>query len=201
MTRTEKIILTGIFLIGIIGLALNFAPSEISLESGIEGKGSILSDNEFSDVFFIDINKAEQKDLESLKGIGSAKAKSIIEYREKNGPFFSVEDIKNVSGIGDVIFENNIERLIISEIPERKNSFPTQSGADVVAEYYSSNLININTAGEKDLEGLPGIGVVKARAIVDFRVSNGLFKSKEEIMKVKGIGEKTFESIKDLIYF
>jgi len=201
MTRTEKIILPVIFFIGIIGLALNFVPSEMPVESGIEGKESILSDKDYSEVFFIDINKAEQKELESLKGIGSAKAKSIIDYREKNGPFFSVEEIKNVSGIGDAIFENNVERLIISEIPERKNSIPTQTVAGAVTEYYSTDLININTAGEKDLERLPGVGFVKAKAIVDFRVLNGLFKSKEEIMKVKGIGEKTFDSIKDLIYF
>lgn len=48
----------------------------------------------------IDINTASQAELESLQGIGPAKAKAIVEYREKNGSFASVDDLKKVGGIG-----------------------------------------------------------------------------------------------------
>ncbi len=48
----------------------------------------------------VDINTATQAELEALQGIGPAKAKAIIEYREKNGSFASIEGLTAVSGIG-----------------------------------------------------------------------------------------------------
>lgn len=48
----------------------------------------------------VNINTASQTELESLQGIGPAKAKAIIEYREKNGSFASIDDLGKVSGIG-----------------------------------------------------------------------------------------------------
>ncbi|MBF8419037.1 helix-hairpin-helix domain-containing protein [Heyndrickxia coagulans] len=59
----------------------------------------------------VNINTADQTQLETLPGIGPSKAAAIIEYREKNGPFQKPEDLKNVSGIGDQTFakiENSI---------------------------------------------------------------------------------------------
>ncbi len=60
-------------------------------------------------------------------------------------------------------------------------------------------LININTATEAQLVKLPGIGPKKARRIVETRKRLGGFKRVEDIMKVKGIGEKTFQRIRKLI--
>ena len=53
----------------------------------------------------ININTATEEELKNIKGIGESKAKSIIEYRTKNGNFKSIEDIKNVEGIGDTLYE------------------------------------------------------------------------------------------------
>lgn len=59
--------------------------------------------------------------------------------------------------------------------------------------------VNINTATEKQLAYLPRVGDVVAKRIVEHRDKNGRFKSPEELMLVKGIGEKTFEMLKPYI--
>jgi competence protein ComEA len=59
--------------------------------------------------------------------------------------------------------------------------------------------ININTATASELDRLPGVGPAIAQRIIDYRTANGLFKTPEDIMKVKGIGPATFAKIKDLI--
>lgn len=63
----------------------------------------------------------------------------------------------------------------------------------------SGSLININTADEKELQNIRGIGPVIAGRIVEYREQNGGFKSIDEIKKVRGIGNKTFEKMRDAI--
>lgn len=60
--------------------------------------------------------------------------------------------------------------------------------------------IDLNTASPEELETLPGIGPVKARAIVDYREQAGGFGSVAQVMEVTGIGPATYESIRDLVY-
>jgi competence protein ComEA len=59
--------------------------------------------------------------------------------------------------------------------------------------------IDINRAEVWLLEALPGIGETRAQAIVDYRNENGPFKRIEDLLKVSGIGEGTFDKIKDYI--
>jgi len=60
-------------------------------------------------------------------------------------------------------------------------------------------LVNLNTATAADLAKLPGIGPAVAARIVEYRQKNGSFKKIEELMNVKGIGEKTFLKLKPLV--
>jgi competence protein ComEA len=61
----------------------------------------------------------------------------------------------------------------------------------------SGDKVNINTAGVDELVALPGIGKAYAERIVEYRQKNGPFKRIEDILNVRGIGEKTFERIRD----
>lgn len=61
----------------------------------------------------ININTASAEELTALNGVGEAKAQAIIEYREENGYFSSIEEITNVSGIGEKTFEKNKDLITV----------------------------------------------------------------------------------------
>jgi len=62
-----------------------------------------------------------------------------------------------------------------------------------------SDKININTAGVDQLKKLPRIGEKMANRVIDYRKKNGKFKKLEDLMKVRGIGEKTFKGFEGMI--
>ncbi|MBP3038935.1 helix-hairpin-helix domain-containing protein [Bacillaceae bacterium Marseille-Q3522] len=61
----------------------------------------------------VNINKADEQELQTLTGIGPSKAAAIIEYRETNGPFKTVEALQEVSGIGGKTFEKIKEEITV----------------------------------------------------------------------------------------
>lgn len=84
------------------------------------------------------------------------------------------------------------KKIIIQEV--QKNSPTTKNKSSSNTE-----LININTNDENELQKIRGVGPAIAKRILDFREQNGDFEKIEDIKKVRGIGEKTFEKIKDSI--
>jgi comEA protein len=97
----------------------------------------------------------------------------------------------------------NARRDSIEKILETGESFQSPDTSDYPANSQNPQLqnpiININTADKNELTKLPRIGPTIAQRIIDYRNLNGKFASKEDIQKVKGIGEKTFDKLKDLI--
>ena len=83
-------------------------PSVIYINENDKISSENLDDNESNrNLNKININTATVEELsENLSGVGKSIAKRIVEYREHNGEFTNIEDIKNVSGIGDKMFES-----------------------------------------------------------------------------------------------
>lgn len=70
----------------------------------------------------VNLNTASQTELESVKGIGPAKAKAILAHRDKNGPFATVDDLKKVKGFGDAsVARLKGELTVGGESPARKS--------------------------------------------------------------------------------
>jgi len=74
---------------------------------------------------------------------------------------------------------------------------PPTAAAPAAGATATEGRININTASAEELTALPGIGPSYAQRIVEHREKNGPFKKVEDLLNVRGIGEKTFEKIRD----
>jgi competence protein ComEA len=92
------------------------------------------------------------------------------------------------------------EQSKAGEVSPASVSFaPDQSSAAATPKRPHKNLLNLNQATERDLDGLPGIGARLAERIVAYRQSVGAFHSLDELRQVKGIGSKKFERIRPLV--
>lgn len=101
ITKTEWILLglTGVFLCGL--LMLWFQDRAQLRESGIVTEISIPQEEILPDLSPLDLNTATAEELAQLPGIGEELARRIVEYRESSGPFETLEQLMEVSGIGE----------------------------------------------------------------------------------------------------
>ena len=86
--------------------------------------------------------------------------------------------------------------IVVPKVGEEATEIP----AGVTSKEASKEgKVNINTATVEELKTLKGVGEKKAEAIIEYRKKNGSFKTKEDLMKVRGIGKKLFESFQERI--
>ncbi|HPQ20027.1 MAG TPA: ComEA family DNA-binding protein [bacterium] len=164
----------------------------------------------------INLNLATEEDLVKVEGIGPGTAKKIIKYREEHKKFKSVEELREVPGIGQKKFEQISKYLTVTrggltkedylkrkdraeKEKEKKEKIKESSGLSEKKKSKKGDKININNATVEELTTLPKIGPSAAKRIIEYRKENGRFRRIEDIMNVPGIGIATFERIKDEI--
>ncbi len=97
----------------IVSLVSGFEDSSLDLNDVYVSKEDSSKTNEILIDTPININTADVELLQKLKNIGVKRAQAIVDYREKNGIFQKIEDIMNVSGIGEKIFESIKDNITV----------------------------------------------------------------------------------------
>lgn len=123
----------------------------------------------------IDVDRAGAAELSRLPGIGPALANRIVADRQSHGAFGSIAGLRRVRGLGPSLLDRLRGHLSFGGVPAEAQitSLP--------------DAIDLNLATVADLVGLPGIGPVRARAIVAFRDSVGPFRQLADLKRVPGI--------------
>ena len=86
--------------------------------------------------------------------------------------------------------------IVVPKVGEEAGEIPE---GETRKEATKEGKVNINTATVEELKTLKGVGEKKAEAIIEYRKKNGSFQTKEDLMKVRGIGKKLFESFQERI--
>lgn len=186
------------------------------------GRNDLKSSSE--DIFIDDEIKDKSYDLPSnVSNDSNSLSQSISNFKEivveikgevKNPNIYKlnensiIEDLINKAGglteFADISKINRAEKLqdhIAIVIPNKNdpNSQNTLSSSVSASSTQGNSLVNLNTATDIELQSLPGVGPSKAKSIIEYREKNGGFKSIDEIKNIKGIGESSFEKLKDKI--
>ena len=122
-----------------------------------------------------------------------AEGKRLYEVIELAGGLTKEADTTQINQ-AEILYDG--QKILIPEIVEYDSS---SGNAGLSAAITSDGRVNINLADSSELQEIPGVGPATAEKIIRYRESNGRFVIIEDIKNVDGIGDKTFEKIKDMI--
>ena len=131
----------------------------------------------------IDLNQCEATALEAIPGVGTSLADAIVADRMSNGPFYGVDDLLRVRGVGPAGLETIVPFVTVGDVGPRPPRRP----------------LDLNQVTADELERLPGIGPVTAARIIVDREDNGPYGSVDALQRVKGVGPKTVERLRDRV--
>jgi competence protein ComEA len=170
----------------------NMVPQEIK-----EEKDSPQPQDQIQETISIIVDVKGQVKLPGV--YSSRQGERVIDVINRAGGLTEIADESQVN------FAQHVEDAMVIYIPakgEEGMALPAGSiGNFSEAAGGSSNQgkINLNKADVNELQNLPGIGPSKAAAILEYRETNGQFRNVEDLKNISGIGDKTFDKLKDLI--
>jgi competence protein ComEA len=159
----------------------------------------------------LDLNRATKAELRLIPGIGDALAQRIVAHRQRIGAFRSVDELRQVAGIGPKTLERIRHQLFVT--PEESlvsdddgDAMPIETKAHTIpkAPTASKKLaelkepINVNRATQAELQKLPSIGPKLSQRFLDERAKSA-FKSVDELRRVPGIGVKTLDKVRPFV--
>jgi competence ComEA-like helix-hairpin-helix protein len=193
MPPAERRALILLFTLAVLGHAARLvlsrpgsAPGEIELVQALPG-GSPLAHKDSTIALArplepgerIDVDRAGTQEVGRLPRVGPGLAKRIVADREASGPFGSLDGLDRVPGIGAAVLEAVRDHVRFSGVAA--NTVSSSAAAT------STGMVSLNRATAKELEALPGIGPLRAEAIVRDRERNGAFASVDALTRIPGI--------------
>lgn len=149
-------------------------------------------------------NSTPEKVFVDIKG--AVKYPGVYELTSENRIIDVIEMAGGYTKEADAQFINHAQKLqdemaiFVPTIGEMVEDIQPESFISVnTSNHLSEDVVNINLASEAELATLPGVGPSKARAIISYRDENGRFQTIEDLKNVSGIGDKTFEKLKEFI--
>jgi competence ComEA-like helix-hairpin-helix protein len=158
----------------------------------------------------VDLNRAGADEIGRLPSVGPATAKALVRARLENGPFGSLDDVEALPRVGPALIAAIRDHVFLTDTARarrraesavgnrgpayaRSPDPPARRQQVLVIENRErggptkSPLVDLNHASEAELIGLPGIGQMRARAILAYRQTNGPFASVSDLEKVRGL--------------
>ncbi|MBT3755048.1 MAG: ComEA family DNA-binding protein [Candidatus Cloacimonetes bacterium] len=190
LTPNEQKLLLFIVFFAFAGLVLKY--TGLTAEEEVNSADSLNFQQDYQIKY--DLQNVTKEELITIPGIGDKKAEDILQYKEQHG-FLSKTDLMNIKGIGKKTYDK-IEKYFVDLTTD------VQTAKKVLKKLEDNSVpkkININTADKNELTKITGIGPSKADKIIALREKIGRFMKKEDLLQVKGIGEKTLKKIEEQI--
>ena len=194
-----------IYIIGGLCVLLFFLYSSFGKETELTEENEGASDivvNQEMDTEEVDKTKDEQETITMMADVKGAVVKPGVYQIEEGGRVIDLIELAgglqqdaDTAAINFAMHVHDEMAVYVPKVGEEVNDLlPAQSGDSA-----GKGKVNLNSAQSSELQTLTGIGPAKADAIIEHRETNGPFKAIDDLKEISGIGDKTFDKLKDQI--